>query len=153
MLCHCLSGSETAGNGSRTSLCQREHGIQDTLSRNQRAGSRKTLGSGPWHTDGPLLGHGQLLLRTVHQLNFYKHIIDRIRSVWNHVNDIALHVRRNHDLVYDRSCLRHLCNDGSRHQPFALFHCNMCIPFFGSIQRVHTDAPADGVTAVLCDLA
>ena len=57
MLCHCLSGSESTWDGSSTALCNREHGIDDTLSGNKRNRCRETMMSRSWSTDRPVLSH------------------------------------------------------------------------------------------------
>ena len=60
VLCHRLSGSETAGNGSSSALGNREKCIQNTLSCNEWTAGRITPCGWSWHTDRPFLSHGEI---------------------------------------------------------------------------------------------
>ena len=152
VLGHGLAGAETAGNRRRTALCQGKHGVQNPLPRDQRLGGRKTLGDGTGYADGPFLRHGQLPLRSVDQLHGDQLLADGVGAVRNHLQDISLHVRRNHHLVGNGPGLRDLGDDGAGEHPVALFHRHMGFPFFIRVQALHADAAADIVAAGLGDL-
>ena len=65
VLSHGLTGTETAGDRRSAALCDREQGIQDTLSGYKRAGCRMSFLIRSGNTDRPFLGHGQLFYAVI----------------------------------------------------------------------------------------
>ena len=143
MLGHGLSRSESAGNGSRASLGDGEQGIQDTLSRHQRPGSRKTLHHRTGHTDGPLLDHGQRGNRFIGLEYRHQRFSDGIAAVGNHRFHGSGDAGRHHDLMHDGRGLLHLGDDGSAVYLLSRLHAELCLPLFLHIQGVHGKTAVD----------
>ena len=147
MLGHCLSGSESAWDGSSTALCDREHGINDTLSGNKWNGCRETVMRRSWCTDRPVLGHCQLFLLSVRKLQSNQRFINRVFTVCDSDKNRSFYFRRNHTFMSDRMCFRNFCDNITGVEIIPLLYSDMCLPFFCAVQRINTDTACDKCAA------
>ena len=143
VLCHRLSGPESAGDGSSAALGDGEHSVNDTLSRDQGDRRRKTVVGRPGHADRPALCHGQLFFRTVRQFQRDQRFIDGVFPVGDNIDDRPFYIRRDHAFVHDGVGLRHFGDDIPAVEILAFLNCEMGLPFFLPVQGVHADAPCD----------
>ncbi len=152
MLGHGLTGSESAGDGSRTALGDGEHGIDDSLSGHQRNRCRKAVVCGSGHTDGPVLGHTQFLCAAVGKLQGDQCFVNGIVAVRNDADYVSFYIRGHHALVYDGPGLRYQCNDLTGSQMIADRSDDVCMPFFCAVQGIHADTAGNERPAGICDL-
>ena len=151
MLCHGLSGSESAGNGGSSAFGDWEHGINDTLSGDKRNGSRETVACWPCSTDRPALCHRQSFLFPVGKLQCDERFFDRIVSVSCNLNDRSFQVRRNHTFMRDRVSFGYFCENISAVEIVSHRNGDVGGPFFLSIQRVHGNTAGDKCSPGFCD--
>ena len=151
MLCHGLSCSETTRYGSCAAFCNREHGVQNTLTCDQRFGSRKTFAGGTGNTNRPLLAEGQFLCAAVCQLKGYNRVQNRVFSIGNHFDHGSFYIWRNHGFVQDRGSFLGLCDDGTAGDEITLRYSKMNLPFFLSVKRIYADTSGNIFAGLCCD--
>ena len=153
MLCHGLSGSESAWDGSGTALCNREHGIDDTLSGNKRDGCRKTMMCRSWSTNRPMLSHCQFFLLSVRKFQTNQRFVNCVFTVCNSHKNSSLYFRRNHTFMSDRMCFRNFCDNITYMEIISLLYSDVCFPFLCTVQRIDTDTACDKCAAGgFCDI-
>ena len=97
VLGHGFSGTETTGNSGGAAFCDWEHGIQDTLTGDQRPGCRETSFGRTGNTDRPFLAQGEFLCGSVGKFQCDDRIHDRVSAVRGCFDNGSLHIRRNMD--------------------------------------------------------
>ena len=143
MLGHGFPGTETTGDSGCTAFCDREHGIQDTLTGDQWLGCRETSFGRAGNADRPFLAQGQFLGGSVGKLQCDDRIQDGVSAIRGCFDNGSLHIRRNHGSMKDTCGFLGFCDDGSSGHMIALGDCHMNIPFFGGIQRINADTTGD----------
>ena len=143
VLGHGFSGTETTGNSGGAAFCDREHGIQDTLTGDQRFGCRETSFGRTRDTDRPFLAQRQFFCGSVIKFQCDDRIQDRVSAVSGCFDNGSLHIRRNHGLMKDTCSFLGFCDDGSAGHMIALGDGHMNIPFFCGVQRVDADTTGD----------
>ena len=147
MLCHCLSGSKSSRDGSSTAFCDREHGIDDTLSGNKRNRCWETMMRRSRSTDRPVLSHSQLFLLSVRKFQTNQRFVNCVFTICDSDKNSSFYFRRNHTFMCDRMCLRNFCDDITGVEIISLLYSDMCLPFFCAVQRIDTDTACDKCTA------
>ena len=143
VLGHGFSGTETTGNSGGAAFCDREHGIQDTLTCDQRPGCRETSFGRTGNTDRPFLAQGEFLCGSVGKFQCDDRIHDRVSTIRGCLDNSSLHIRRNHGSMKDTCGFLGFRDDGSSGYMIALGYGYMNIPFFGGIQRIDADTTGD----------
>ena len=143
VLGHGFSGTETTRDSGSTAFCDREHGIQDTLTGDQRFGCRETSFGRTGNTDRPFLAQGEFLCGSVGKFQCDDRIHDRVSTIRCCFDNGSLHIRRNHGSMKDTCGFLGFRDDGSSGYMIALGYGYMNIPFFGGIQRIDADTTGD----------
>ena len=151
MLGHRLTRSESSRNRSRSTFCNREHRIQNSLSCYQRHTCRESPVHRSRYTDRPVLCHRKFSFFSIEQFNRNQRLINRIFTIRNHRYNSPFYSRRNHAFVHDSPRLRHFRNDRSTLYHIAFSHCDMRLPEFLTVQCVHTDTTGDKCPALVSD--
>ena len=141
MLRHCFTCTEAAGDSSRTALCNRENGVDYSLSRDKRFNGRQSFLNRSRVTDRPFLTKGKLfnLARVGFKLD--NCIVYRVFAVGSNLSYLARNVRRHHSLMCDyigfgalgknisaRKTVSHLCLYGNGIFLFRVKRAEVCAP-------------------------
>ena len=151
MLGHGLSGTESARDRRRAALCEREQGVKDTLSCDQRFGCRIALYGRTRDADRPFLCHSDRFFRSVLCHDRDQCIIDRIFPVGDNGEDIALQIRRDHDFMGNGSRLRDLRDDGAAVDMIAALYGHVGLPFLFCIKGCYMNTAVNIIAAGFLD--
>ena len=151
MLCHGLSGSESAGNGGSSAFGDWEHGINDTLSGDKRNGSRETVACWPCSTDRPALCHWKLFLISAGKFQCDQRLFNCVRSVLHDLNHGSFQIRRYHTFMRDRVSFGYFCENISAVEIVSHRNGDVGGPFFLFIQRVNGNTAGDKRSPGFCD--
>ena len=113
-----LAGAEPAGDGRRAAFADREEGVNDALTGDQRLGDAQPLANRPRHAHRPLLKHRDLA-RAGRRFNDGQRIAQRVFTFLNDEAHRAGHVGRNQDTMPDQRCLGHLADGLTGNNGFA----------------------------------
>ena len=151
MLGHGLSGTESARDRCRAAFCEREQSVKDTLSCDQRFGCRITLYGRTRDTDRPLLCHGDGFFCSFLCHKRDQCIIDRIFTIGDNGEDIALQIRWDHDFMGDGSRLRDLRDDGAAVDMITALYSHVGLPFLFCIKGCYVNTAVNIIAARFFD--
>ena len=151
MLCHGLSGSESARNGSSASFGDWKHGINDTLSGDQWNGGRETMACRAGSADWPALCHWKLFLISAGKFQCDQRLFNCVISVLHDLNYGSFQIRRNHTFMRDRVSFGYFCENISAVEIVSHRNGDVGGPFFLFIQRVNGNTAGDKRSPGFCD--
>ena len=106
MLRHCFAGTESARDGCRAALGDREKRVNDTLAGDQGQRRLQTLLHGAGGTNRPLLAQGQVMRVAVFIAQHRNDVVNFVAAVRFHGLHHAAQGRRHHKAVLNDRCFR-----------------------------------------------